>query len=349
MYKFQRPIIGIQNNNTDSCYLNSVIQILLCIKPLNSFILKTNSFSNQIHGKFIRKYRDILSILSEHSEEFQIDNENIINSDILKNILGKIKCIYVSGQQDAHETFVDILNIMHEGFNKVILSDTITIASKPNDTPNDKLRFLSEKSWYDSIKTNNYSIINSLFDGQLRCQITCKTCLTQFNKFEYFNHISIPLGESDSAPKCIYECIDKFLGIEYLRDIDSYYCKRCCCKVEAKKITSIWKHPKYLILHLNRFSVETDSSVTNSKCIKNLTSVSYPVNSLVLTNEQSSVSYNLFGIIEHHGVSMECGHYTSYINVNNKFIHLDDEDIQENCSIPDSPYILFYELPDSVF
>jgi ubiquitin C-terminal hydrolase len=338
MDKFQRRIIGVQNDNTNSCYLNSVIQILLCIEPLNRFILKTNSFSNKIHGKFIKNYKEIISLLSISSDTLEIDTENIINSDILKETLSEIKVIYSYGQQDAHETFIDILNIMHEGFKNFDNITTVEESPLIFEIPMDKLRFYSQKCWYDNIRKNNYSIINGLFNGQLRFKITCQVCLTEFNHFECFNHLTVPLSYNYST--CIYKCIDDFLSSEHMKDNEKYDCSRCCCKVDAIKITSIWKFPRYLIIHLNRFFVDTEKQF-----LKNSSKVVYPIHDLTLKSEQDNnkTVYCLLGVIEHHGLSISHGHYTSYIHTHEQFICLDDENITQNCEVPDEPYILIYE------
>ena len=41
------------------------------------------------------------------------------------------------------------------------------------------------------------------------------------------------------------------------------------------------------------------------------------------------INYTLLGLIEHHGVFIDSGHYVSYIRQNNKWYHCDDKHITE--------------------
>ena len=41
------------------------------------------------------------------------------------------------------------------------------------------------------------------------------------------------------------------------------------------------------------------------------------------------INYTLLGLIEHHGVFIDSGHYVSYIRQSNKWYHCDDKHITE--------------------
>ena len=57
------------------------------------------------------------------------------------------------------------------------------------------------------------------------------------------------------------------------------------------------------------------------------------------------INYTLLGLIEHHGVFIDSGHYVSYIRQSNKWYHCDDKHITEiiysRCRIMLS-YVLCY-------
>ena len=56
------------------------------------------------------------------------------------------------------------------------------------------------------------------------------------------------------------------------------------------------------------------------------------------------INYTLMGLIEHHGVFINSGHYVSYIRQNNKWYHCDDKYITETnlLTMSNNVYLVFY-------
>ena len=56
------------------------------------------------------------------------------------------------------------------------------------------------------------------------------------------------------------------------------------------------------------------------------------------------VNYTLLGLIEHHGVFIDSGHYVSYIRQSNKWYHCDDKHITETnlLTLSNNVYLMFY-------
>ena len=79
-----RIIIGLQNEDSYTCYLNSVLQILFNIDPLNNFISKTKNISNKNEGTILTSYKDILHLLISEDGN-TLDDENIITSNVFKS------------------------------------------------------------------------------------------------------------------------------------------------------------------------------------------------------------------------------------------------------------------------
>ena len=56
------------------------------------------------------------------------------------------------------------------------------------------------------------------------------------------------------------------------------------------------------------------------------------------------INYTLLGLIEHHGVFINSGHYVSYIRQNNKWYHCDDKHITETNLLTLSNNVYLYVL-----
>ena len=57
-----------------------------------------------------------------------------------------------------------------------------------------------------------------------------------------------------------------------------------------------------------------------------------------------TLNYILLGLIEHHGVFIDSGHYVSYIRKSNKWYHCDDKHITETnlLTLSNNVYLMFY-------
>ena len=84
--------------------------------------------------------------------------------------------------------------------------------------------------------------------------------------------------------------------------------------------TSYQETPNILLIQINRFSV---SNLHGRPRKINLPFGIYENIKLGLIN------YTLLGLIEHHGVFINSGHYVSYIRQYNKWYHCDDKHITE--------------------
>jgi len=342
MTKFNTIIIGLENE-LNLCYFNSILQILFNISPLNKFIIKKNE-ENVTNNKenFVQVYKSTLNIL--HSDNI-IDDENVLNLAGLKDILGEIIPEYKEDkQQDAQETLLYILDIIHLGLTNKEKIEIPLYRCEIIDIPMEKLRYYALNCWNENIKIENYSIVSNLFKGQLRTKITCQECYTEVNKFETFNMITLSLPEGIDNIS-IEDCISSYCKPEFLNKDELYECETCHHKVEAFKDISFWRLPKYLLIHFNRFIQKYENN--KIKLIKNNTKVSYPFSNLKLLNEYlkdgHTSSYKINSVIKHHGNDINNGHYTSYILKDNICFHIDDENIEIVEDLTDEPYILVYE------
>ena len=167
---------------------------------------------------------------------------------------------------------------------------------------------------------------------------------------------------------------------EHLNDANRYFCNNCQSLQDATKRIDIVDFPPFLTLTLKRFTF----NVKTQKRSKLLQQIDYPLtfnlckgcraceetrkhssqNPTILAtayeNCQSEIKYRLSSVIVHSGVSLDCGHYYSYICEYSEngcnWLLMNDNRIsrastnsfsKSGTSFPrDTPYVCIYEKYD---
>ena len=95
------------------------------------------------------------------------------------------------------------------------------------------------------------------------------------------------------------------------------------------------KCPNFPLIQINRFSV----SNLHGRPRKN----NHPFG-IYENIKLGLINYTLLGLIEHHGVFIDSGHYVSYIRQSNKWYHCDAKHITETnlLTLSNNVYLMFY-------
>ena len=175
---------------------------------------------------------------------------------------------------------------------------------------------------------NQFSDIPEFMDyyfcGIFRKKFDCANCHEENIFFESFrNFIILPT-----------EDISNFLAKQHIEKI-SITCDRCHLRNSQKLYMEIHEFPRILMLQINRFST---SSIHHRHRKNNQ-------NMTVYSNVKFGfVEYELFGLIDHHGVLVDNGHYTCFVYHDHCWYHCNDINI-EKAILPSSSqnmYLLFY-------
>ncbi|EPY49789.1 ubiquitin carboxy terminal hydrolase Ubp1 [Schizosaccharomyces cryophilus OY26] len=152
------------------------------------------------------------------------------------------------------------------------------------------------------------------------------------------------------------DCLEEFSRPEQLSLEDSWYCPSCKDFRAATKQMEIWKLPRNLIIHLNRFSCTNRMR----KLRKRKDYVLFPTMNLDMQAHISplrnlkekeakkrSYTYDLYAVDNHHGYMIN-SHYTSYAKdaLTGKFLNYDDayvRSVGDDSIVTSAAYVLFYQ------
>ena len=237
-------IIPLQNYGYNTCYINSVLQCLMCTPPFNYFLLMSNHKSicqiNEKSGEneakcflcwfisFYRKYEEI----GRNGR-----SEGVLPKFILKNMSKISPNLSIYQEEDAHEFLLCLLDALEKNYNNFqkIFS---------------RLKGVSYKApKLNSLELIESNLIQNIFGGLLKSDVKCLGCGKVSGHLEGFCGLSLEIKGSGS----VEECLEKFCKGEELTGDEKLFCESCNSKQNARKVYSIYHCPNILILQLKRF------------------------------------------------------------------------------------------------
>ena len=344
-------IIGLSNIG-NTCFMNSSLQNLINIEPLNNFFLmndseyykKSKNIDNYLgsNGEISDGYLNLLKLIKENNrtKEKYIEPIDLANKIYINNPLYDM-----FSQRDACEFILYFIDILHEDVN-LIKKKTRINPDEIETFYNDEKDF---KTRWEIYKKNNNSFLINLFYGMLKSSISCQECInnnmkTEIISFEAYSVISLNLNKKNSKIKegdlTINDLLENLEENEVLEGEESYYCSTCKKKTKQIRKNMIYNLPNYLILHFKR--------TIDGEKVNNI--ISFPINDFQLNNyvlreKDQNIKYDLIGLINHYG-SGKSGHFIAVCKKNDKWFQFNDSDVSEFDSknlINENNYCLFYK------
>jgi len=305
---------GLQNVG-NTCFLNSVLQMLTYTTPFANYLL------DKTHSKTcIKKNGQFCALCAFENHVNRVFGGNqkreIQPTEILKNIKQINKKFRIGRQEDSQEFLRDLIDAFQKS--------AVGFVEKP------------------APKLLETTDISKIFGGKLKSSVECKECHHKSEIFENFFDLSLELNKNDSIQKCL----DVFFKAEELKGSNKYRCSGCNKLVEASKKFSIHQRPVVLTIHLKRFD---NLFMRISKINRH---IQFPetlsLKSYVDEKTSEPLVYDLQGMVIHMGSGCSCGHYFSYVkNSNNSWFLMNDEDVrpsQLQNVMRQNAYLLTYVL-----
>lgn len=329
----ERRHFGLQNFG-NTCYMNSALQCLLSIYPLNQFFA-TVSFECLPKAIASKAYKNLAKYMwFNHSQHSCTDCVRAIKTAVTQ----KNPRFQNFDQEDAQE-FLSCLLVQL----------------------NDELKVLDSET----------TAISELFHGQVNMVVTCMSCKNELRTPNLFHFIPVSivpnmtmsedndeqtsLARTKMASLELTDCLRNFMYVKPINN--NYFCNgRCQGDAKALRRLELVRLPPILIIRLERFFDNMCGTLS-----KRDTLIKFPIDNLDMRRfvspyypDSLSTTYDLFGVIDHVG-RHNFGHYTALVRQQNQNSNLwrryNDSNVSEveECDIvTKNAYILFYARRESL-
>lgn len=296
-------LFGIPNIG-NTCYINSIIQILWHTDKLNNILKNTNNLKNNMESMIVKHWTDLYTQTLE-SQPFS--SHNLIHS-----IRKYITQLDNTHQQDASEFLINLIDIF-----KIALSHPvkITISDAYNNQNNNSVYIECYKR-IKQLYSNDYSELVNIFNGMLITEIKDVNNKKISITFDPYSILQLPTPNIPTST--IYDCLDLLLTTETLTDY-TVSTDSIITNVLVHKTYYLWLTPKILILNLKKYNKNTKFN-TYIDIPHNLNLSRY-----LYEGCPENPIYELYAICNHMG-NMNNGHYYSYILIShiNKWVIFND-------------------------
>lgn len=322
-------------NLGNTCYINSILQILSHTHDLKNNIFKSK-LNNCNDTLLLKEWINLDKLI--WSKNCVIKPNRFIN--VLHSISNYRNNNLFNGfeQNDASEFIIFLFESFHNSCKKNV---EMNIKGQPLKEV-DKIAIECYKSFI-KLHQNDYSVIIQLFYSM---QITYNIKMIDNTTISYCCQsnfiLNLPINRNTET---LYDCFDYYLKDEELKDENSIIDEKDNKKYDAIQKTVFWNLPTILIVSFKRFSY--DGTKKENKLIK------FPINNLNLSKyiigyKKNDHIYDLYAVCNHSG-RLQGGHYTSFVKTqNDKWYHFNDSIVTkinniEKTIISSKAYCLFYK------
>lgn len=314
-------LMGLANIG-NTCYINSILQILSHTPELVGILNTSENNSYNIEKKFTESWIQIRNLLWSDNKGIVVPRNFI--SYLHKLSHHKDRTFSSFQQNDTHELLLFIIETFHLSISKEV--------SQPTKCTNDIEMDIYNKTIYSNFKGEYSDILPLLYGVHINIMVDTSGNILS-TRAEPFLSISTPIHNVSS----VYDCIVNYCKPELLSGDNSYEHPTTGKKVDAVKHVHIVHAPNILIIHLNRWNHRGDK-------INTLVNADMSIDLSNIIVGKGTYRYTLYGICNHVG-NANGGHYTSNVNVNDVWYNFNDTSvtmIKNNNVVTNAAYCFFY-------
>lgn len=290
------------NNLGNTCYMNSIFQILLHTPEL-THILNTSKPHNISETRdeydIIYYWKDMIKTVYSSNNILTITPRSLVQC-IRKLSAKRLSVKFDNTQQDATEFLLFLMDVFHIALAHNV---NIQISTQPVLT-------LANIECYKRIKTlysNSYSDIIKSFYGMTITEILDKQTLNVVSyTFDPYFMLTVPFITSIHNPT-IYDCLDMVLNMEVLEP-NSWINTETQKYQDVIKNTKLWSVPSVFIIHVKKYptsyKVSMNIDIPHMLTLRKYLHISIP----------SEYNYKLYAVCNHQG-TIHGGHYYSYVYI----------------------------------
>ena len=365
------PLIGLVNVGA-TCYMNATLQSFSNIGLLTNFFLTRKNIFIENGKKYdlAKEYSKL--IMNLWNKNINPKNKFYEPNDFKKKIGEKNPLFSGIAANDSKDLILFILEELHKELNKANKAnnnDSTQISSnleiQISNQTDEKEEYKKFKEGYYS---QNKSIIQKIFYGEQESFTLCHSCKVKIYSFSIINFLIFPLEKVRRflINNCSFnlgfvtllDCFQHYICPEVMRGENQMYCNNCKKSSDFSMCNKIFKHPKVLIIILNRgkgLEFQVPFQYPISFFLNNYININCN-NSNYIGNE--IIEYELISVITHIGDNSMSGHFIACCKspVNGKWYCYNDAIVSEckdpiNIFGPNStnsiPYVLFYQIKNN--
>ncbi|XP_063547239.1 probable ubiquitin carboxyl-terminal hydrolase FAF-X isoform X2 [Cydia strobilella] len=330
-----RPAAGLAGlkNAGATCYMNSVLQQLYCVRDVRDAILTVQGAATDPNEDFSGE--------NQHSIVEKVETTGDYNVTILKQVQAIFAHLHFSKLQYyvprglwAH------FRLQGEPVNLREQQDAVEFFMSLVESLDEALKSLGQEQ-----------LMAKTLGGTYSDQKICKGCPHRYCKEEPFSVVSLDIRNMSR----LQESLEAYVRGELLEGADAYHCDKCNKKVVTVKRLCLNKLPPVLVIQLKRFEYDFEKVCAIKfndyfEFPRELDVEPYTARGLARAEGDASLweggeerspetHYQLSGIVVHSGQASG-GHYYSYVLLRDngsetgRWVKLDDGDVTE-CAMHD--------------